>query len=70
MDDRVAAALERPPDRLGIGDVADDDVDGGVRVRLQIDDAHLGAGGGERAHDVAADEAGSAGDQDAAVCEV
>ena len=70
MDDRVATAFERAAHGVGIGDVADHDVDGRVGMGLKIDHAHRGTGGGERAHDVAADEAGSTGDEDAATCEI
>ena len=35
MDDRIEAAVERARERVRVGDVSDDDVDVGIRVRLR-----------------------------------
>ena len=64
VHDRVEAAFEARLEHVRLGDVALDDLDVRVGMRLQVDDADVGAGGGELGDHVAADEARTAGDQD------
>ena len=66
MDDRVDSAGERGLERVEIGDVPDDDVDLGVGVRLQVDDADVRAGVRQLGHRVAADEPRATGHEDPA----
>ena len=70
MDDRVDPAVERRGEHVGVGDVALHDVDGGVGMRLQVDDAHGRAGARQLGDHVAPDEARAAGDEDRAVLDI
>ena len=65
MDDTVEATVEGGLDHLGVGDVPADDLDARIGVRLQVDDAHVGARGGQRGDGMPTDEARPAGDQHA-----
>jgi hypothetical protein len=70
VDDRVKPAVQRAAQDGRIGDVADDDVDVGVRMRLEVDDPDLGAVVCKCGHDVATDEAGSTGHEHAPILQV
>ena len=67
--DDARDALERGPERLGLGHVALDELAAqglelACRARVADEHAHAPAGVAQRTHDVAADEPGSAGDED------
>ena len=63
VHDRVKAALKRRGQHVAVGDIALDEVHRRIGMGLQVHDAHLRAVGGQLGDDMAADEAGSAGDR-------
>ena len=69
VDDRVESTRKDGLENLGLGDVADYDVDSWIGVGLEVDHADPGAVGRQGSHDVAADEAGPAGDEHASPAE-
>ena len=63
MHDTVEVAFESGLDHLRIGDVATDDLDVRIGMRLKINDANVRARRRQRGYGVTADEARSAGHQ-------
>ena len=70
MHDPIETAVERSLEHLAVGDVALDEIDTRIGVRLEVDDPYGRAGLAKVGDHVAPDEPGPAGDEDSPPGEV